>query len=192
MLAGLVVLAAGGLWWTHSSTAVPTSAADTATAGPRAPVAHEVPRVPGAPRRLRIPAIHVDAPVVAVAAAGRTLVPPSDPMTLGWWAAGSEPGAARGTTLIAGHTVHNGPGALNDLADLDVGRPLVITTSHGADRYRVTRVHTFAKGIVAADAERLFRQTGPPRLVVVTCSDWNGTRYLSNTIVTARPVVRLG
>lgn len=37
------------------------------------------------PDRLRIPALGVDAPVLAVEAPDRVLVPPRDPQRLGWW-----------------------------------------------------------------------------------------------------------
>ena len=35
----------------------------------------------------------------------------------------------------------------------------------------------------------VFGRTGPPRLVLITCEDWDGTAYRSNVVVTAEPVV---
>jgi sortase (surface protein transpeptidase) len=134
-----------------------------------------------------IPALHVDAPVVPVHAPGRTLVPPSDPSRLGWWVDGAEPGARRGSALVAGHTVHTGGGALDDLETLRPGEPLVVRTDHGTIHYVVRHVHVYAKGRIAADARRLFSQRVPGRLVLLTCEDWNGSRYLSNVVVTATP-----
>ena len=45
----------------------------------------------------------------------------------------------------------------------------------------------FDKGAVTRQSERLFSQEVPGRLVVVTCEDWDGERYLSNVVVTATP-----
>lgn len=145
--------------------------------------------VPGAPARIRIPALHVDAPVLPVHAPGSTLVPPADPMELGWWADGAEPGSRHGAVLVAGHTVHNGDGALDPLGTLHAGAPVVVRTANGERlRYRARSVRTYSKGSIARQAQRLFDQRGPERLVLVTCTDWDGTRYLSNTVVVAVPV----
>ncbi len=145
------------------------------------------PRRPGAPVRLRIPDLGVDAPVQPVKAPGRTLVPPSDPRRLGWWADGARPGDQEGSALVAGHTVHTGGGALDDLEDLEEGARMVVRTDHGVLRYAVERVRIYTKGRLARHAERLFSQDVPGRLVVITCEDWDGSRYLSNVVVTAVP-----
>jgi LPXTG-site transpeptidase (sortase) family protein len=144
--------------------------------------------VPGAPRRLLIPALDVAAPVLPVRAPGGTLVPPSDPQQLGWWAGGARPGAARGSALVTGHTVHSGGGALDDLETLDRGDTVTVRTDHGRIRYAVTKVAVYSKGAVADHAEQLFSQDVPGRLVLVTCEDWDGARYLSNVVVVAEPV----
>jgi hypothetical protein len=47
-----------------------------------------------------------------------------------------------------------------------------------------------AKASLAANAEQLFSQTAPARLALVTCEDWNGTTYDSNTVVLATVVDR--
>jgi LPXTG-site transpeptidase (sortase) family protein len=124
-----------------------------------------------------------------VHAPGRTLVPPSDPTRVGWWADGARPGAATGSALIAGHTVHTGGGALDDLEDLRRGDEVVVRTGSGPIDYVVQRVRVYGKGRIADDAERLFDQDGTGRLVLITCEDWDGERYLSNVIVTATPRV---
>ncbi|MDN4172491.1 class F sortase [Nocardioides sp. SOB77] len=146
------------------------------------------PRRPGAPVRLRIPDLGVDAPVEPVKAPDRTLVPPSDPQRLGWWADGAKPGDREGSALVAGHTVHTGGGALDDLEQLTEGDRVVVRTDRGVLRYAVAKVRIYTKGRLASDAERLFSQDAPGRLVVITCEDWDGTRYLSNVVVTAVPV----
>ena len=142
---------------------------------------------PGAPRRLVVPVLGVDAPVVPIGTRGDTLVPPSDPAQLGWWVDGAKPGARSGSALVTGHTVHAGGGALDDLETLRRGDTVVVRTRGDRLRYAVTRVHVFSKGAVAEQAGRLFSQEVPGRLVLVTCEDWDGTRYLSNVVVVAEP-----
>ena len=143
---------------------------------------------PGAPRSVRIPALQVDAPVVPIGTRGDTLVPPSDPDQLGWWAEGAKPGAEVGSALVTGHTVHTGGGALDDLETLERGDEVVVRTRGQRIAYAVRQVRVFSKGSVAREAERLFSQEVPGRLVLITCEDWDGSRYLSNVVVVAEPV----
>jgi LPXTG-site transpeptidase (sortase) family protein len=192
--AGAMVVAAGAVtWWGQPSdgrAVVVNRVEPGASAGPAAgttarPV--RAPRKPGAPRLVRIPALDVAAPVVPVQAPGRTLVPPADPQRLGWWADGAEPGAREGSVLIAGHTVHTGGGALDDLEELQAGDSVVVRTDRGTIRYAVRQVRIYGKGSLADRAARVFRQDGPGRLVLITCEDWDGIRYRSNVVVTAAP-----
>ncbi len=197
---GLVVAAVGATWSLHASTPPSGTAVaehTTQTGAPAAPAL--VPRAaligrwrPGAPRRVVIPALAVVAPVVPIRVAAGTLVPPSDPGELGWWAQGALPGARHGTALVTGHTVHEGGGALDHLTDLRPGDRVLVRTDKGRIRYVVRRVAVYRKGTLAARAHRLFDQQGRGRLQVVTCGDWNGTVYLSNVVVTATPVRELG
>jgi LPXTG-site transpeptidase (sortase) family protein len=129
----------------------------------------------------------VAARVVPIAASGRTLVPPSDPRELGWWSDGARPGADRGSALITGHTVHTGGGALDDLEQLRRGDPVTVRTDRGTVHYVVRRVRTYSKGAIAGHAGRLFDQHVAGRLVLVTCEDWDGQRFLSNVVVNAAP-----
>jgi len=57
----------------------------------------------------------------------------------------------------------------------------------GRIRYVVSSVRTFSKGSLAAQAQRLFSQEARGRLVLVTCEDWDGEKYLSNVVVVATP-----
>lgn len=142
---------------------------------------------PGRPRHLDIPSLGVHAPVVAIDLAGAVLTPPADPDLLGWWRQGALVGASTGTTLITGHTVHSGGGALDDLEHLERGDRVVVTARGRPFVYRVQRVQVLGKGALAAHAQVLFGQGGPARMVLVTCEDWNGREYESNVVVTARP-----
>lgn len=195
-LLGVAVAGIGVAVWLHQSNAVtpgvsPRAAesSETGTAEPTATPRPEkrAPWEPGAPRRLTIPALGVDAPVVPVKAPNRTLTPPSDPQQLGWWADGARPGAARGSALVTGHTVHTGGGALDDLETVETGDRVVVRTSKSKLTYVVRTVKVYGKGALARQAERVFSQEVPGRLVVITCEDWNGFEYLSNVVVVATP-----
>lgn len=140
------------------------------------------------PDRLRIPDLGVDAPVLPIKAPGRVLVPPRDPQQLGWWAEGARPGAASGSALLVGHTVHSGGGALDDLETLDAGARVRVRANGSVLDYEVSTVQVYSKGRIARDAQRLFSQEVPGRLVLLTCEDWDGSGYLSNVVVVAEPV----
>lgn len=150
--------------------------------------ARPVRTTPGSPSRVIIPVQQINVPVIPIEAPGGVLVPPSNPQELGWWAQGAEPGSMKGSALITGHTVHTGGGALDNLSDLRVGNKVFVLTDHGRVTYRVVHVVDFTKGRLADEAQRLFSQEARGRLVLITCSDWNGVQYLSNTVVTAIPV----
>jgi LPXTG-site transpeptidase (sortase) family protein len=151
----------------------------SASPAPRPPVA------PGLPLRLVVPSLDVNAPVVPITAPGGVLLPPSDPQTLGWWRDGAQPGAARGGALITGHTVHTGGGAFDDLETLRKGDEVGVRTARGLLRYAVTEVTVYRKATLARDAARVFSQSVPGRLVLITCEDWNGSGYDSNAVVFA-------
>lgn len=139
----------------------------------------------GVPSRLVVPRLGVDAPVVRAFVSDGTLWPPDDPQTLGWWGEGAVPGAVRGGALITGHTVHSGGGAFDDLETLRKGDQVQVRTGRGTIEYVVTGVTIYRKASLAQDAERVFSQTVPGRLVLITCEDWNGSGYDSNAIVFA-------
>lgn len=188
---GALLLFAGLVAWGQAPTGgspdiSPEQTAASATTPAPAPV--RVERTPGAPRRVLIPSLGVAAPVVPVRALNDTLIPPADADRLGWWADGAAPGAARGSALVAGHTLQAGEGALQDLEELTRGQPIMVHTDGGPIHYQVARVRVYDKGRLARHAERVFSQEVAGRLVLITCEDWDGSRYLSNVVVIARPV----
>jgi len=143
---------------------------------------------PSEPVRVEIPAIGVDAGVVPISAPDRALLPPSDPDLLGWWSEGAEPGARTGSALITGHSVHTGGGALQDLADVGRGDEVVVETEAGRVEYAVVSTEVLDKPALAREAPDLFSQEAEGRVVLITCADWNGAEWLSNTVVTAEPL----
>jgi LPXTG-site transpeptidase (sortase) family protein len=143
----------------------------------------------GVPTGIVVPKLGVNAPVVPIGVVDGVLLPPDDPQVLGWWAQGAKPGVLRGGALITGHTVHTGGGAFDDLDTLHKGDEVRIRTVRGTIEYAVTGVTIYRKGRLARDAERVFSQKGPGRLVLITCEDWNGSGYDSNAIVFAERAV---
>lgn len=200
MMIGVVLVVVGGAaWWSQGSTTpTPGTARDsvpTVTPPPGQEVVEAVPppreqqvqAEPGAPERLEVPALGIDAPIVPIAAPGGVLTPPADPQTLGWWADGAKPGARQGSALVTGHTVSAGGGAMDDLEELERGDQVWLRTDRGRIEYDVRTVVILGKGVLADQAQQLFDQEVGGRLVLITCEDWNGVEYLSNVVVTATP-----
>ncbi len=143
---------------------------------------------------LVIPALKVKAPLVSVAMSRlAVLTPPRNPRQVGYWDRSARPGSTSGQTLITGHTVHTGGGALDKLGDLRAGQKVTVYRKQdGAQTtapYRITAVRTYSKNLLAKDAKQLFGQSGGNgRLVLVTCTGWDGREYHGNVVVFARPL----
>ena len=180
LLAVVSLTACGGAATESLSPAASTQReVDAPTVAPVSAVAPTAAADPTKPTRLRLD--EIDAPVVPLDLSGSTLVPPDDPTVLGWW--GKDAGARHGVTLLVGHTVHTGGGDLDNLEDVPVG-----ATAHVSGvRYQVASVKVISKTALAEHAPRLFAQSGPHRLVVVTCEDYNPAtgHYDANVVLTA-------
>ena len=113
--------------------------------------------------------------------------PPDNPRELGWYKYGARPGSVHGSAVITGHTVHTGGGALDELDDLRAGDTVRVSTANGTIGYRVSEVSILSKTQFAHRAQKVFSSTVPGRLVLITCTDWDGQDYLSNTLVYADP-----
>lgn len=165
---------------------LPTAEQSPSRAAP-SPVARAA---PGKPVRLVIPAIDVRARVVPIEMNRQgVLHPPDDVRRVGWWKRSARPGETRGQAMLTGHTVSSGGGVMDDLGALSHGDRITVRTTGGRHVYRTTKVFEYTRAQVARNAHALFgqdRQHG--RLVLVTCSDWDGDVYRSNTIVLAEPV----
>jgi LPXTG-site transpeptidase (sortase) family protein len=139
------------------------------------------------PESVVVPALGVDAPVSPIAIEGGALNPPSDPLSVGWWSGGARPGDSSGAAVVTGHTVHTGGGAFDDLETLVPGDDVVVTAGRDRVAYDVASVRVLTRDELARRSEEIFGRTGPARLVLITCEDWDGTAYRSNVVVTARP-----
>lgn len=144
---------------------------------------------PGAPMRIRLPTLKVAAPVVPIAMSGRILDPPRDYREVGWWNASAKPGDPDGQTVITGHTVHTGGASMNRLGELEKADLVDVVTKRGTMRYVVTEVVVLTKERLAARAQGIFGQDrGRGRLVLITCTDWDGHDYRRNIVVFAKPL----
>lgn len=140
------------------------------------------------PYTLLIPRIGVDAPVVAIKSSeDRELLPPRDPGLAGWWSEGAAPGEPEGSAVLVGHTVHVGGGVFDDIGQMRSGDTIEVEGSDGALTYRVQSVDVLSKGEFARNAEEIFTQAGPGRLVVITCDDFDGIQWRSNIVAVATP-----
>lgn len=154
---------------------------------PTKPAGSRTRTVAGVPTSLQVPRLQVDSRVVPISGNSGELLPPDNPQEIGWWMQGPKPGSATGTAVLTGHTVHYGGGAFDHLSFLKVGDHFTVKTDHGSIRYVITHLHKYETGTLADVASRLFLLTGPPRVLLVTCSGWNGHIYLENTVVTGVP-----
>ena len=144
----------------------------------------------GQPDRLVVPSLHIKASVSTIEIGpDGTLSPPADVDTVGWWKRSAPAGARHGQVLITGHTVHVGDGAMDHIGQVERGAQVRVDSGRRSVLYRVTKKMVLSKAQVARRANQLFGQGhGGGQLVLVTCTDWNGSGYDSNVIVLAAPV----
>jgi sortase (surface protein transpeptidase) len=123
------------------------------------------------PVTLALPTIGIDATVIPVGtdSEGVLEVPP-EPWVVGWWSDGAAPGSGTGTVVLDAHLDSRdyGTGPFARVTDLAGGDPATIRDNEGrSHRYRVREVMTIER--TALPSDDLFRQTGPARVVLVTC-----------------------
>lgn len=139
---------------------------------------------------LVVPSLDLTAPIIPIEMNKQgVLTPPADVDTVGWWQRSAEPGADQGQTLITGHSVRLGDGAMDRIGELDPGDRVRVRSDGRTVTYRATEVVVYSRAEVAAKAQELFGQDRRDgRLVLVTCTDWDGDTYRRNIIVFAEPV----
>jgi len=143
----------------------------------------------GSPLEVVVPRLHVDSQVIPISGQTGELLPPNDPQVLGWWQEGRGVGAESGSAVITGHTVHTGGGAFDNLGTLVPGDRIRVRTKAGWIGYVVKQSRVYATTALARNAAAIFKLDGPGRLVLITCSNFNGSIYLSNAVVYAVPVL---
>jgi sortase family protein len=149
--------------------------------------------VPARPVSIAIAALQVQAPTEQVRTTDGTLGVPDNPSHVGWWIGSALPGAASGTVVIDGHvdSAVAGPGALFHIADLRTGDQIAVTT----ERDQQVHYAVEARRVLSKDnplPAEFFANTGPPRLVLISCGgpfDRQTLSYEDNIVVVARLVL---
>lgn len=108
-----------------------------------------------------------------------------------WWGSGATPGSGAGSVVLAAHVSYDGQtGPFTRLATVAPGTEVVVTSADGSThRYAVQSTRNAPK--TELDRVELFRTTGPPALVLVTCGgpyDRATHSFAENVVVTAVPV----
>jgi LPXTG-site transpeptidase (sortase) family protein len=137
--------------------------------------------LPGDASALVLPATTVDG----------VLKVPENVQHVGWWDGSAWAGEPFGSTVIAGHidSATAGTGFFARLLKIKVGDTVTVRADSHRLKYRVTSVRKVAKKALATDGQA-FKQTGPHRLVLVTCTgNYHRDRggYDSNLVVVAKP-----
>ena len=187
--------------WVVALAAASVPARPAATAGaasllpvpPQRSTAHTTSAAGRVPVRLTLLRVGLDAAVVPVTAgADGRLAVPGDGKAAGWWEDTAPPGSRQGSTVIAGHL--DTPGGAAVFAPLTRAKPgdrVIITTATATVGYRVRAV-TVRRG--AALPGEFISITGPPRLVLVTCTGpyRQGSGYRDRLYVDATPAPPIG
>ncbi|CAN5762452.1 hypothetical protein BH23ACT10_BH23ACT10_38160 [soil metagenome] len=140
------------------------------------------------PVTVRIDAIGIDAPVIAVGTDDdRQLDVPPDGSTVVWYRSGSVPGAA-GSAVLAAHVDYAGrPGAFYALDQLTDGDTVRVGFDDGSTlTFAVDERTQYEKAVLPVD--ELFTRSGDAVLTLITCGgQFNHTtrHYDSNTVVQA-------
>jgi hypothetical protein len=170
----------GPLTMTPADPATPTAAG-----GPS-----PLPSAAARPLSVRIAAIDVIAPVIAVGVDRLGAVAIPEPVgTVGWYLFSAPPGASAGSTVLVGHvdSAVEGAGAFFRLRDLGLGDQIAVTVAGGRTLgYRVVSRAQFPKASVPL--RQLFSLTGAPRLTLITCGgsfDAARRSYRENVVITA-------
>jgi LPXTG-site transpeptidase (sortase) family protein len=148
-------------------------------------------RIRFVPERLTLPG-GADAAVLPAQTVDGELKVPTNVEHVGWWDGSAEAGDPFGSTVIAGHvdSATQGIGFFARLLRIKVGAKVTVQGSGHRLTYKVVSVQTVAKRALASDSAA-FAQTGPHRLVLITCTgtyhrDRGG--YDRNLVVIAAPL----
>jgi LPXTG-site transpeptidase (sortase) family protein len=143
------------------------------------------------PKRLTLPG-KASAEVLPAATVDGVLKVPESVQHVGWWDGSAHAGEPFGSTVIAGHvdSATEGIGFFARLLRVKVGDTITLRADSHRLKYRVTSVRKVAKKALATD-NQAFKQTGPHRLVLITCTgsfhrDRGG--YDSNLVVIGKPL----
>jgi sortase (surface protein transpeptidase) len=187
---GLASLAPRGV--ASRSTTAPSALASpqtapSATSSETLAAAQAIVAPAAAPQRLLVPAIGVNASVepLGLDTQGR-MATPSRAENVGWYSPGATPGDV-GNAVIDGHLDWTtGPAVFWKLGRLRHGDEITITRADGSQ----AKFAVQSTSVMPYDAstDLLFTRSGPPSLILVTCSgSWDRQRgtYLQRLVVRA-------
>jgi LPXTG-site transpeptidase (sortase) family protein len=167
----------------------PPSQSSVAPARQGRPAASQ--RIEFIPERLTLPG-HATAAILPAVTVDGVLRVPEDVEHVGWWDGSARVGEPFGSTVIAGHvdSATEGIGFFARLLRIKAGDTITLRADSHQLKYRVTSVRTVAKKALATESQA-FRQTGPHRLVLITCTgnfrrDRGG--YDNNLVVVGKPL----
>jgi LPXTG-site transpeptidase (sortase) family protein len=141
----------------------------------------------GAPERITIPAIGVDAPVVPVGLEPGGAMRTPEFGHAGWYDRGPKPGEP-GPAVVVAHvdSKEHGPDVFHRLRELHRGDQVTVHYPGTARTFAVTGKEQIAKARLPAD--RIWNGAGTPVLRLITCGgpfDRKAGSYLDNVIVYA-------
>jgi sortase (surface protein transpeptidase) len=179
----LVALADASAATPHVTT--PSASRGRAAAQPRAEREE-----PGQPRMLTIPRLDLKMPITAVTVDDNgAMAVPSRPTEIGWYAYGPRPGSSHGSAVLGGHVDSReyGVGPLFGLKQLRRNDEIIIKTTTGTERFRVTTVRLISKQNL--DLRNVFKREGEPLLRILTCGGTyrRSGGYQANVVVTGEP-----
>ena len=173
-----------------ASVAAPDVATPSASRARGATAPRAESKEPGQPRMLTIPRLDLKMPITAVTVdANGAMAVPARPTEIGWYSYGPRPGATRGSAVLGGHVDSReyGVGPLFGLKQLRRGDDIIIKTTTGAERFRVTTVRLISKQNL--NLGDVFKREGEPLLRILTCGGTyrRSGGYQANVVVTGEP-----
>lgn len=140
------------------------------------------------PSRLRIPKLHVNAPIMKLGLnPDHTIqVPPlSRPNLTGWWDGGPTPGE-KGASVILGHNIGNGRASVfENLGTLRPGDLAEVTRADGSvATFEVTKLEQIAKS--SFPTQKVYGKLSYPGIRLITCGgrfDASRGHHVDNIIV---------
>jgi sortase (surface protein transpeptidase) len=145
---------------------------------------------PGQPRILAIPRLDLKMPITAATVdANGAMAVPVRPTEIGWYSYGPRPGTTHGSAVLGGHVDSReyGVGPLIGLKQLRRDDEIIIKTTTGRERFRVTTVRMISKQNL--NLRDVFKREGEPLLRILTCGGTyrRSGGYQANVVVTAQP-----
>ena len=165
-----------------AQTTAPATQSATSASAPAVSAPVQTPQAKGAPVRVKIPAIGLNAPIVRVGtnSAGEMDVPSGNTNNIGWYSKGVVPGDI-GSAVFAAHVF----AALGNLHKTELGDEIFVESENGGyQRFVVTKTDVYKLGDLSPDM--LFNRKDGRHLHLITCA---GTPTSDGSTYTHRLVV---